>query len=54
MIGVKYSDILKLNKELEDNFRSIPYGITILSNIIVNQSKEILEYLLRCEDIIDN
>jgi len=51
MIGLKYSEILKLNKELENNLKSSSYDITILSNIIVHQIKEILEYLLRCEVI---
>ena len=43
-MAVKYSEILKLNKELENNLKSSSYSITVLSNIIVQQSKEILEY----------
>ena len=51
---LKYSEILKLNKELKNNFQSSSFSITVLSNIIVHQIKEILEYLLRCEDINAN
>jgi FkbH-like protein len=54
MMAVKYSEILKLNKELENNLKSSSYSITVLSNIIVQQSKEILEYELRCEEINAN
>ena len=43
----KYSDILKLNKKLGNNFKSSSYNITILSNFIVHQIKELLEYRLR-------
>jgi FkbH-like protein len=51
MMEQKYSDILKLNKKLGNNFKSSPYNITILSNIIVHQIKELLEYRLRKEDL---
>jgi FkbH-like protein len=51
---LKYTEVLKLNKELENNFTSSSYNITVLSNIIVHQSKEILEYLLRDEGINAN
>ena len=44
---LKYSDILKLNKELENRLPPSSYNITVLSNVIVHQIKEILEYLLR-------
>jgi FkbH-like protein len=54
MIELKYSEVLKLNKELGDKLESRHYSITVLSNIIVQQSKEILEYKLRCEDINAN
>jgi FkbH-like protein len=49
MMELKYSEILKLNKELGDNFKSSSYNITILSNFIVHQVKELLEYRLRKE-----
>ena len=51
MMELKYSEILKLNKKLGNNFKSSSYNITILSNIIVPQIKELLEYQLRKEDI---
>jgi len=51
---LKYSEVLKLNKELGNNLKSSSYDITVLSNIIVHQSKEILEYSLRGEDINAN
>ena len=54
MMELKYSDILKLNKELENRLPSSSYNITVLSNVIVHQIKEILEYLLRSEVINAN
>jgi FkbH-like protein len=54
MITVSYSEILKFNKELENSLKSSSYRITILSNIIVHQCKEILEYQLRHEEINAN
>ena len=50
-MALKYSEILKLNKELGDQLKSDLYGITILSNIIVHQLKELLEYQLRTEGL---
>ncbi len=47
MLNIKYSDILKLNKQFEKNLTTNSYKITILSNIIVHQVKEIFEYYLR-------
>jgi len=54
MRGLKYSEILKLNKNLGSNPKSIPYNIIVLSNITVHQIKEILEYQLRSENINAN
>ena len=51
MMVLKYSEILKLNKKLGNNFKSSSYNITILSNFIVHQIKELLEYRLRKEDL---
>ena len=48
---MRYSDILKQNKEWEDKLDSNAFEITVLSNIIVNQSKEILEYVFRHEGV---
>jgi FkbH-like protein len=54
MRDLKYSEILKLNAELSDASSSVPYNITVLSNITVHQIKEILEYGLRSETINAN
>jgi len=54
MMELKYSEILKLNKELGNNLKSSSYDITVLSNIIVHQFKEIFEYVLRKEGINTN
>jgi len=47
---MKYSEILKANKLLEDTNKPM-YKVSILSNIMVHQSKEICEYILRLNDI---
>ena len=54
MMELKYSEVLRLNKELGNNLKSSSYDITVLSNIIIHQSKEILEYLLRGKGINAN
>lgn len=54
MQELKYSEILRLNKEIGETLESTPYKISILSNIIVHQIKEILEYQLRTEGINAN
>ena len=54
MMELKYSEILKLNKELGNKFKSSSYKITVLSNIIVYQIIEFLEYSLRTEGINAN
>ena len=48
---LKYSEIIKKNTDLGKNFKSKPYKITVISNIIVYQIKEILEYQLRIREI---
>jgi len=48
---MKYTEILKKNRRLGNELTSNIYKVTILSNIVVNQSKEILEYFLRNSDI---
>ena len=50
MINMKYSEIIKENKKLEQN-KKPKYQIAILSNIMVHQSKEICEYSLRQNSI---
>ena len=51
---LKYSEILKYNTELGSNFKTNSYDITVLSNITINQIKEILEYTLREKNINAN
>jgi FkbH-like protein len=47
---VKYSEILKANRLLE-NKDSSTYKITILSNIMVHQAKDLCEYSLRVDNV---
>jgi FkbH-like protein len=54
MENLKYSELLKLNKELGAALTSDPYKIAVLSNITVHQIKEITEYYLRRDDIKAN
>ena len=54
MNELKYLDILQQNKELGVSSKSSPYSVTVLSNIIVHQIKEILEFSLRGEGINAN
>ena len=49
--NLKYSEILKINTTLGSNINSNSYNISVLSNITINQIKEILEYVLRNENI---
>jgi FkbH-like protein len=51
MNDLKYIDILKKNKQLKDELKENPYSVVIISNIIVHQLKEILEFSLRSEKI---
>jgi FkbH-like protein len=52
MKNLKYSDILKSNKELELVVsKFIPYNIKVISNIITSQFKDIFEYVLRNQQI---
>ena len=53
MINMKYSEIINQNKKLEQTNKK-EYKITILSNIMVHQSKDICEYLLREQSINAN
>ncbi|MEO5571602.1 MAG: HAD-IIIC family phosphatase [Bacteroidia bacterium] len=46
-----YLEIVNKNKELKSALSLKDYGIAVLSNIIVNQSKEILEYHCRKQDV---
>ncbi len=51
MEKLKYTEILQLNKSLAENKFSNVYEIGILSNVIVNSYKEVLEYKLRLNDV---
>ena len=51
---MKYSEIIRLNNELGKQVQGDEYKIAILSNVMVHQSKEICEYLLRIESINAN
>lgn len=48
---MKYTEILKRNRELESDLVNNKYKIAIISNIVVTQLKEILEFSLRVEGI---
>jgi len=48
---VKYSEIIKLNNSLEEKIQGAEYNISILSNIMVHQSKDVCEWLLRTESL---
>ncbi len=54
MEDLKYTEILKLNKELTGSLITKPYNIGILSNVTVNAFKEILEYSCRVNQIEPN
>ena len=51
MKGLKYSEILRSNSELGKSLQGRRYEIVLLSNIVVTQLKEILEYSLRTSGI---
>ena len=51
MENLKYTEILKLNKELVGTIKSKPYKIGVLSNVTVNSFKEVLEYSCRLNHI---
>ena len=54
MKNMKYSEIIKKNKDLEGVSSASKYNVAILSNIMVHQSKDISEYSLRTEFINAN
>lgn len=51
MDDLKYFEILNLNNRLKQSISKDQYNISVLSNITVNQFKEILELPLRLEEI---
>jgi FkbH-like protein len=48
---MKYSELLIANRDLEKKLKGQEYPVTVLSNITVNQLKEIFEYTARKEGI---
>lgn len=54
MKDIKYSEILRLNKEFTFDESVRPIEIRVLSNVSVQQSKEIFEFTLRSESIPAN
>lgn len=54
MISLKFTDILKRNHELGQKLTGSEYNIGIISNITINQIKEVLELNLREENINAN
>jgi FkbH-like protein len=51
MLDLKYTEILRLNKNLGESMNGDICQVIILSNIITDQFNEIFEYALRSEDI---
>ena len=53
MIDLKYSQILDLNNKIGLDNNIAPYKIALLSNIIIHQSKDVLEYYFRSQNVGD-
>lgn len=51
ILDLKYTEVLRLNKNLGDSMNGNIYQVTVLSNIITNQFNEIFEFVLRTERI---
>ena len=51
MENLKYFEILKMNAELKDKMKSDAYNVSVISNITLNQFKEVLELPLRKKGI---
>jgi FkbH-like protein len=51
MNDLKFFEIIKLNKDLASSLKTDIYKISLISNVIINQLKEIIEYNLRLEGI---
>jgi FkbH-like protein len=51
MMDLKYSELLSKNKDLEREDTEVSYKVLLLSNMIVHQGKEIIEYSLRIKNI---
>lgn len=51
MKELKYSEIVRLNRELGETIGSMRYDVSILSNTMTSQFNDILEYVLRSSNI---
>jgi len=51
MKDLKFFEIIKLNKEIASSLKTDIFKISLISNVIINQLKEIIEYNLRVEGI---
>lgn len=51
MKDIKYSELIKKNRELRVNLQSEEIHIAFLSNIMIHQGKDICEYILREEGL---
>ena len=51
MKDLKYTELLRINNELNRKLPDVKYKVKILSNIVTSQINEILEYVLRVEGI---
>lgn len=51
MDNLKYLNILQQNKVMFEEVKGTPYRVTVLSNVIVNSIKELLEYILHINQI---
>lgn len=51
MKELKYSEILARNRELGNSLTEAPYRIALLSNVVMNQMGEVLEFSLRRQGI---
>ena len=50
-VAIKYTDLLKLNREYTKTLPEKIYMVSVLSNIIVAQLNDILEYNLRIDGV---
>src|SRR5689334_6228641 len=48
---LKYSEILRRNSEFSRNLPDEKYEIAVLSNVVLSQAKDIIEYALRIEEV---
>jgi len=48
---MKYSEIISANRSLNETVHGKIYNISIISNIMVHQSKDICEFILRSDGI---